>query len=314
MKPLDLSVIVVNWNAGEALLTCLESIAAGAGGMAYEILVVDNDSSDGSAQMVDTHFPDVTLIRNRDNVGFARANNQGIAVGQGRYVLLLNPDTIVLGTALGKLVGFLDAQPGVGIVGPKILTPGGQIDFRCARRLPTLASELFEKTTLSQRWPHSQLFGFGLMGHWDHRDSREVEALSGACMMIKRQVIEQVGLLDEDFHMYGEDIEFCDRVKRAGWQVFYYGDAEIIHLGGRSTAQIPTEMGVEALRSLNLFFRKRHGPAYAWAHRALMGLLTLAKQTVFFLRFVTARDAERRDQYQSKVRLHSQVFRWVLAG
>lgn len=311
---IKLSIIIVNWNAKDHLETCLRSIQRETKGIVYEILVVDNASNDGSVQMIRTQFPEPTLIENRENVGFARANNQAIGLSRGRYILLLNPDTFVLENALTEMTEFLDQHSTVGILGCKVLTAEGVVDLRCARRFPTLMSEFFEKTTLAVRLPGSKLFGSYLMSYWDHEGSREVDALSGACMMIRRELVENVGLLDKDFFMYGEDIDWCYRAKKAGWQICYLGGAEIVHLGAQSTSLVGDEMGIEALHSLNLFFQKHHGLAYAWAYRMLIVALSLAKQLVFFGSMLASKTTKERDQYARKICLHQRVLRWAITG
>lgn len=310
---LDLSVVIVNWNVRDLLRGCLRSLYDGTQGLTFEIFVVDNGSADGSSEMVRREFPYVHLIPNAVNVGFARASNQAIRRSRGRYILLLNPDTSTLHNAVTKMVQLMDEHPEVGAVGPKILTQDGQIDLRCARRFPSLGSELWEKTGLAARFPHSRLFASYLMGHWDHQQGREVELLTGACLMVRREVIDQVGPLDGDFFLYGEDMDWCYRMRRAGWKICYYPDAAITHLGGQSSAPVKVELDMEALRSMNLFFRKHYGLLYALAHRALMLIITLAKELFFLGKFFMAGGAER-PRYQRKIRLHSRVLQWVFTG
>ena len=310
----DLSIVIVNWNTRELLWCCLTSIRAKTQRITYETLVVDNASTDGSAAMVLENVPDVVLMQNEENIGFARANNQAIRRSRGRYILLLNPDTIVLDNALGQMVTFADARPQIGALGCKILTTDGSIDFRCARRFPSLLTELFSRTRFSKRFPHHPLFGRFLMGNWDHNSSREAECLVGSCMMVRREVIEQVGLLDEDFFMYGEDIEWCYRINKAGWQIFYYSEPQIVHIGGRSTEQDRAEMGIEYLRSMTLFFRKRYGPGYALAYRVLLLGTTLAKRLIFLVGLLLTSNSKRKDWYREKVQIQQRVLQWIFSG
>jgi len=310
----DLSIVIVNWNTRELLQSCLTLIRAKTQGIIYEILVVDNASTDGSAAMVLESFPDVVLMQNEENLGFARANNQAIRRSRGRYILLLNPDTIVLDNALGQMVAFADAEPQIGALGCKILTADGSVDFRCARRFPSLLTELLSRTRLSKRFPHHPLFGRFLMGDWDHNSSREVECLVGSCMMVRREVIEQVGLLDEDFFMYGEDMEWCYRIKKAEWRIFYYSEPQIIHIGSQSTEQNRAEMGIEYLRSMTLFFRKRYGPGYALVYRILILVTTLIKQLIFSIELLLTNNSKRKGKYREKVQIQQRVFRWLFSG
>jgi GT2 family glycosyltransferase len=310
----DLSIIIVNWNTRALLRSCLASIQAEAQGIIYETLVVDNASADHSAAMVSENFPDVVLMQNDENIGFARANNRAIRRSRGRYILLLNPDTTVLDNALGQMVTFADTGPQIGALGCKILTTDGSIDFRCARRFPSLLTEFFARTRLSKRFPHHPLFGRFLMGDWDHRSSREVDCLVGSCMMVRREVIEQVGLLDEDFFMYGEDMEWCYRIKRAGWRIFYYSEPQVLHIGSQSSEQNRAEMGIEYLRSMALFFRKRYGPGYALAYRILLLVTTVAKRLIFSVGLSLTSNSKRKDWYREKVQIQRRVLQWLFSN
>jgi len=310
----DLSVIIVNWNAKELLAACLESLFADQEGVTVELFVVDNASSDGSVEMVQRDFPEVILIANRENLGFARAANQAIRHSRGRYILLLNPDTLVMKQALLRMVRFLDHQPLVGALGAKILTPNGNIDFRGGRHFPTPLTEFFDQARISKVFPTSRILGRYLMGYWDHKDSREVDLLSGACMMVRSETIDEVGPLDEEFFLYGEDVEWCYRIKRAGWKIFYYAEAQIIHLGGGSTKGYPESLGIEQLRSINLFFKKSYGLLDPWLHRLLILLVTLAKEAFFLGRFLVTRGEGEREKMRKKIGLHCQVLKWVLGG
>ncbi len=308
----DLSVVIVSWNVEEQLRAGLQSLYAHTQQISYEVFVVDNASKDGSPEMIAAEFPKVQLLRNPANVGFARANNQAITLSKGRYVLLLNPDTFLHDDALSRMVSFLDHRADIGVLGCKVLTAEGKIDPRCARRFPTLWGELFELTRLSYRFPHNRLFGEYLMTYWDHGDSREVDAISGACLMVRRAAIEQVGLLDESFFLYGEDLDWCYRLKKAGWKVFYYSEAEIIHIGSQSTRQLKEETALERFRSRYKFFRKHVGRGYAWIYKTLVFLITMIKEMIFGVGFLGSRGRERRDWYREKVRVHWRVLRWVL--
>jgi GT2 family glycosyltransferase len=310
----DLSVVIVSWNVKEQLKACLQSLYEHTQGISFEVFVVDNASQDGSPEMIEAEFPKVQLLRNPANVGFARANNQAIMLSKGRYILLLNPDALLQDDAPSQMVSFLDYNPDIGVLGCKVLTAEGKIDIRCARRFPTLLGELFELTRLSYRFPHSRLFGDYLMTYWDHGDSREVDALSGACLVVRRAAIEQVGLLDENFFLYGEDLDWCYRFKKAGRKVFYYSEAVIIHLGSQSTQQIRGEMGLERFRSRYKFFRKHRGKVYAWLYKVVVFLITVIKEMILWTGFLRSMGAEKRDWYRGKVRLHGRVLLWALKG
>lgn len=310
----DLSIAVVNWNARDHLHRCVRSIYDQTRSICFEILIVDNGSTDGSAQMVDREFPEAWLIQNQANRGFSRATNQALQVSRGRYVLLLNPDTLILDGALDKMIQYADGHPEIGALGCRLLTSDESIDLRCARRWPTLWSELCDKTGLATRFPASRIFGWYQLGYWDHAHSREVEALSGACLMVRREALEQVGLLDERFYMYGEDIDWCYRIQQVGWKVLYFAGAEVIHVGGGSSSTVKEELDMVALDSRWLFFRKHYGAPYALAFKAMMLAVTLTKQLFFLIKWSLSTNADTGALLRRKLQLHSRVLEWVFTG
>lgn len=322
MLPPDLTVVVVTWNSCGPLVNCLRALEAEREVISLELLVVDNASTDGSADVARRVAPWAQVIENRDNRGFAAANNQALAQAQGRYVALLNPDAQVLALRLGsgqahalaRLVCCLDRMPDAAAAGPMTLTPSGEVDSRCARRFPTLWTEFCEVSGLTRRFPQHRLFSGASMGHWDHRSSRDVDALSGACMVVRREALDQVGLLDEDFFMYSEDTELCFRLKQAGWRVVYWPQARVRHWGGYSTSQVRDAMGVEALRSTNRLFRKCYGAFPAAAHRLMVAAVTAGKLVVFAAGRLATRNASQRARLAHKLVLHRQVLRWALGG
>jgi len=258
--PCDLSVVVVSWNVVNLLRDCLGSIAAGADGLLPEIIVVDNASADGSAAMVRAEFPSALLIANTENLGFARANNQGLRISRGRYVLLLNSDTATPAGALGRLAGFLDSHPEAGAVGPRLLRPGGTPQPYAFGSDPTIGY-------LLRRGANRLLFRRPLHD-WATTTIQEVDWVSGACLLVRREAIEQVGLLDEQIFMYFEDNDWCLRMRSAGWQVYYVPQVEITHLGGQSVAQNPAVRSAY-YRSLEYFYKKHYG----WPERVLLRAL-----------------------------------------
>lgn len=314
MSPPVLTVVVVTWNSSGPLVHCLQALEAERDAIPLELYVVDNASTDGSAGVARQVTPWAQVIENRDNRGFSVANNQPLTQAQGHYVALLNPDAEVLDQALAGLVRHLDSMPDAGAAGPMILTPSGDVDFRCARRFPTLWTEFCEESGLTRRFPRHRLFSGASMGHWDHRDPRDVDALSGACMVVRREAIDQVGLLDESFFMYSEDTELCFRLKGAGWRIVYWPETRVRHLGGYSTSQVRDAMGVEALRSTNRLFYKCYGARPAAAHRLMVAALTAGKLLVFAMGWLAARNADQRARSAHKLALHRQVLCWVLGG
>jgi N-acetylglucosaminyl-diphospho-decaprenol L-rhamnosyltransferase len=256
---IDLTVVLVSWNVIALLRDCLNSIAAGVGELTHEIVVVDNASTDGSADLVATEFPNVKLIRNQGNVGFARANNQGIAIGSGRCVLLLNSDTLVRPDALIELVAFMDQHARVGAVCPRLVLPGGEPQAFAFGGDPSIGH-------LMKRGLYRMLLRRSVH-NWRTDQVQAVDWVSGACLLVRRAVIDQVGGLDENIFMYFEDADWCKRIREAGWRVMFNPQIEIVHLGGQSLAQNPAAR--EAYdRSLRYFYGKHYGPLA----RLLLGL------------------------------------------
>lgn len=264
-----LSIIIVNWNTKDHLENCLKSIYENTKNITFEIIVVDNASSDGSVEMVRSKFPYVTLIENKENLGFGAANNQGIKTSKGKYILILNPDTVILPGCLDRLMGFLGQYSDVGAVGPKILNPDKTIQITCARNFPTLLTEFFWLTTLVRRFPKNRVIGYYLMSYWDHDDRREVNCLSGACMMVRKDVLEKLELFDEDYFMYGEDVDLCYRIKKASWQIWYLSEAQIIHYGGASSKKISESAAIYDRKAIQLFFRKHYGKLVTGLYRLM---------------------------------------------
>jgi len=236
MNPMTISVIIVSYNTKELLSNCVASVCSSVANCEYEIIVVDNSSSDGSAAMLAEQFPDVKLLSNSYNAGFARANNQGYAISRGKYILLLNSDTIVKGDAIARMIQCLEVQPSIGIVGPRLLNSDLTLQAQCRRGFPRLVNSLGYITGLSRIFPKSSHLGGYLMTHIDDKMSHNVDAVSGACMLLRRSIIKEIGgLLDEAFFMHFEDVDLCYRSKEFGYGVWYLHDAEVIHLKGRSS-------------------------------------------------------------------------------
>ncbi|WP_448592045.1 glycosyltransferase family 2 protein [Thermoflexus hugenholtzii] len=265
---MDVSVIVVSWNVWSWLAPCLRSIRQALGRLEGEIIVVDNASTDGTPERVREAFPEVRLLINPANRGFPAANNQGMAVARGRYFFLLNPDTVVLDQAIEDLVTFADAHPDVGVVGPQLLNPDGSVQSS-RRRFPTFWTALFESTWWQPWAPRFILAHYYVLDRPDH-EIQEVDWVTGAAMLVRREVVERVGPMDEGFFMYAEELDWCRRIRQAGWRVFYYPPAKVIHYGGRSSDQVPALQHLAFQRSKIRYFRKHHGP---WAAAALQAFL-----------------------------------------
>ncbi len=264
----DLSIIIVSWNVRELLRECLESIEAGRDGVTLEVIVVDSASTDKSAEMVAIDFPWVRLLRQEENVGFTRGNNLGILSAQGRYMLFLNPDTQVVGAALRQMVDYMDAHPRVGALGPQLIYPNGQIQSS-RRRFPTLATAFFESTWLQPLAPRAILCHYYVQDRPDSAIS-EVGWVMGACLMVRREPIDQVGPMDEGYFMYSEEMEWQRRIRDAGWKVIYYPEALVVHHEGKSSDQVLAQRHIYFQRSKLRYFRQYHGRIAACGLRGFL--------------------------------------------
>jgi len=223
-----LSIIVVNYNTRDFLKGCLHSIESTLNGLKAEILVVDNNSEDGSTRMVEEAFPATRVIANPTNLGYAKAVNQGIEASEGQYILILNADTVIRPQAIQSLISFLEKHPGAGIVGPKLLYPDGRLQHSC-RTFYDFKTLLWRRTFLGKIFPKSNILKNHLMLDWDHDSRKEVNWLLGAAFMVRREALNRVGLMDERYFLYFEDVDWCYQMKNAGWKVYYVPEAEMVH-------------------------------------------------------------------------------------
>lgn len=261
----DVSVIIVNWNTRDILRNCLTSVYAQTETMVFEVIVIDNASSDGSAAMVKQEFPQVRLIENTQNRGFAAANNQGMQFAKGRYVLLLNSDTVVLDGAIQKTLAFADQHPQAAVVGCKVLNPDRTLQPTCFM-FPSLLNLFLSATYLYKVFPRSHFFGRERMTWWDRDEVRRVQVVTGCFMLVRQEAIRQVGMMDEGYFMYAEETDWCWRFLKAGWENLFYPDACIIHLGGQSSKQVKVRSIVQLRLGVLLFFLKnKYRPCYVAA-------------------------------------------------
>ncbi len=268
--PPDLSVVIVNWNVCALLRRCLHSLLAPArlaaangiwqlsDGYTFEVLVVDSASDDDSVAMVRSEFPTVRLYASTINLGYAGGNNLGMRESRGRYVLLLNPDTEVQAGALGTMLGYLDAHPRVGVVGPQLLWPDGRVQSS-RRRFPSLATAFVESTFLQKWFPRHYLLHRYYMLDCPDDATCEVDWLTGACLMVRREVIARVGMLDEGFFMYSEELDWQRRIGEAGWRIVYLPMAKVVHHEGKSSEQVVALRHIRFQRSKVRYFGKHHG-------------------------------------------------------
>ena len=259
----DLSVIVVTWNVRELALDCLRAVTERSDGLNIKLVVVDNASVDGTVAAVRSAFPGATLIANSNNVGFPAANNHGLAHAHGRHVLFLNPDTVVGEGTLAACVRALDGDPSVGMVGCRMMYPDGRVQYECGRRAYRLRHLLWEAFYLHELFPRSPLFAHQLMGDWDHRDRRDVEAILGAFMMLRRELVLAVGGVPDEVFMLHEDLALCLRVRAAGYRILYVGDVETLHHGGASRGKATSALDMLTGEVRVRLIRERGGPVRA---------------------------------------------------
>ncbi len=315
MSQVDLSIVIVSYNVRDLLARCLASIVTSPGGAAIqrsavrrrpsiEIFVVDNASSDDSAAMVRERFPSVCLIENRDNRGFAAANNQAFAQTHGRYVLMLNPDTEVRAGASEALIGFMDAHPRAGACGGKLLYGDGSVQHS-AFRFPTLAQILLDFFPLNWRLTDSRWNGRYPRSWYARGEPFEIDHPLGADLLVRRAAAEQVGWLDDRFFIYCEEIDWCMRCKRAGWQIWCVPQAEIVHHEAQSTRQFRDKMFVELWRARARLFQKHYTRAFRFAARLIVkaGVWQQARQA----RAAASAGAITQDEWARRLQAYRQV-------
>jgi len=255
---MELSTVVVTYRSRATVLQCLAALEVDAAGVDHETVVVDNDSGDGVLEGIARDFPQVRGIANRENVGYARAINQGIATTTGEFVLAMNPDCVLEPGSLAALIGHLRAHPRTGVAGPMILDSDGTLQYS-ARSFPDHLTFLFNRYSLLTRlFPGNRFSRRYLLTDWDHASVREVDWLSGACLMVRRAAIDQVGAMDERFFMFNEDVDWCRRMKLAGWAVTYTPQARVVHHIGASRKKVAPKVIVERHRGMIHYFHKHH--------------------------------------------------------
>lgn len=256
----DISIIIVNWNTARVTCDCLQSVYQQTKDIGFEVIAVDNASSDNSVEMIKDKFPQVNLIENNENRGFAAANNQGMAIAKGRYVLLLNPDTVVLDGAIQKTVTYAESHPQYAAVGCQVWENDKVIQKTCFQ-FHTPWNFFCGTTGLARLFPGSRWLGGDKMLWWNRESEQEVEVVSGMFLLVRREVIEQIGRMDESFFIYAEEADWCYRMSQAGWKNSFWPGAKIIHLdgGSKSSGQLNVKMEVQKVKSLLILMRKHYG-------------------------------------------------------
>jgi GT2 family glycosyltransferase len=272
----DVSVVIVNWNSKDILRQCLVSIGRNGGALDLEVIVIDSGSFDGCGAMLAAEFPDVRFLQSDKNLGFARANNEAARFASGEFLLFLNPDTEIVGAAIQDLHRLLQ-KPGAGIAGARLLNADRTLQTSCVQSFPTILNQVLNSEALRRLTPKSSLWGMRALFASDLSE-REVEAISGACLMLRRTVFAAVHGFSEEYFMYAEDMDLAYRVRRAGYRNYYVPSATVIHYGGSSSGQaVSTFAAVMLPEAIWRFLRKNRGPLYGMAYRGAIGVSALAR-------------------------------------
>lgn len=307
LSQIDLSIIIVSWNVTDLLNACLNSIVVNQPNdtaLTLEVIVVDSASDDNTVEMVSDKYPFVHLLAQSENVGFTRGNNIGFEVAEGRHILLLNPDTEIIGNALPQMVNFLDSHPDVGIIGPHTLNADGSTQSS-RRHFPTVALGFFESTWLEGFTPKSMLDHYYVRNQPDN-DIFDVDWVQGSALMARREVYEQIGGLDTDYIMFSEELDWCKRAKDNNWRVIYFGKAQIIHHGGKSTEQVVANKHIYFQQSKLRYFQKHHGHFVATILRIYL-LINYIWQIA--LEGIKSLLGHKRELRQKRIRAYWQVIR-----
>jgi GT2 family glycosyltransferase len=280
----DVSIVIVSYNVAGLLRSCLRSLMASEGDFTYEVILVDNRSTDSTTAMVRREFPEVQVVVSPINGGYAYGNNLGLARGRGRYMLLLNPDTELPPTALADMLSYLELRPWAAAAGPKLVRADGSLDLACRRSFPTPEVAFYRMLGLSRLFPRSKRFARYNLTYLDPDQPAEVDSVVGAFMLINRHALNKVGLLDERFFMYGEDLDLAFRLKQAGWKILYNPAVQVLHHKGESSKQRRLRTTYEFYRAMIVFYRKHFWQRYPLALNFLVtaavcsqGALTLAR-------------------------------------
>jgi hypothetical protein len=308
-RGVDVSVIIVNWNTRQLVLECLDSLEKSGTDCRLEIIVVDNGSEDGSVEAVRGRFPGVRVIGNGTNLGFAKANNIGIRQSSGRYLCLVNSDVKVRKGCIDALVRYMDANRGTGMVGPRILNPDLSVQDSC-RRFPSLWTNLVVATGLDKLFPKSRVFYGEHMFFFSHDRMLDTDYIAGCFMLVRRETIDQVGLMDERFFIYQEEVDWCRRIRDGGWKVMFFPGAEAIHHHGASSSRDPLRFELARQRSVLLYWKKFHGLAERGVLRCILALGFSLRLFAGYLLFwvFPARQSEFADVIERNKALLSDLF------
>jgi N-acetylglucosaminyl-diphospho-decaprenol L-rhamnosyltransferase len=312
----DVSIIIVNWNSKDYLFKAIASVEAETKGIVFEVVVIDGGSFDGCDEMLRQFYPHVLFIQSDKNIGFAKANNEAFKVSSGRNLLFLNPDTEIKGRAIESLCRQLDSLPHAGIVGAKLLNSDMSIQKSCIRAFPTILNQALESEMLRNLFPGSGLWGMRLLQERDER-AKEVDAVSGACLMIKKSVFESGGMFTTDYFMYSEDIDLCLKIRKAGLRTYYVPSAVVVHHGGgSSSSQVGANIfsSVMMLESRWRFFRKNRSVWYSRLYRAAMFFTCIVRVGLLLLIWPVCGPAGEKISRRAVLERWVAKFRWTIGG
>jgi GT2 family glycosyltransferase len=277
IAPIDASVVIVNWNTRQLVLDCVQHVLDHTIAHTVEIIVVDNGSNDGSVEALTVSFPGITVIRNETNHGFAKANNIGLLAAKGKYLCLINSDVAILPDCIDSMCLYMAEHNDIGLIGPQVLNKDLSIQVSCGE-LPSLRNTLVQALFLDRLFPHSNLCRPRWLSRFSHNTIRSVPVLSGCFLMTRRTAVLQVGVLDESFFIYKEDVDWCKRFGDAGWRVVFYPHARAIHYGGASSAATPVRFFLEMEKATRQYWKKHHG----WLSQKAAAVLSFVHHGVRF--------------------------------
>lgn len=309
---MDLSIIIVNWNSARFSLECIASIRESVRELEYEIIVVDNGSTEDTTAILES-VPAIRLIRSSTNLGFARANNFGFQFSTGKAVLFLNPDTKVLGGAIERTLRALLDTPSAAIAGCRLLNSDRTVQTSCIQKFPTVLNQFTDFEHVRLWFPRIPMFGVAPLFDTNPDRVTTVDAVSGAYLLIRRHIFEEVGMFSTDYFMYAEDLDLCHKVARLGWQVCFVGEARVIHYGGQSSKGRENGFGdVLTRQAIYHFLAKTRGTGYAITYRVAISCAALARMAAAGLFALVSSDADRRSQSISVLCKWMRIFRWTV--
>ena len=306
---MKISIIIVNWNAKKYILKCLQSIYEIAKDLETETIVVDNNSTDDSVELIKQTFPDVKLICNHQNLGFARANNIGINRSRGKYLFLINSDVILLDQCLQAMIQFMDENLNIGMLGPRILNPDRSLQLSCYSD-PDFWNLLSRAFALDTLFPKSKIFGKRLMNYWNHNETKKVDILNGCFWMVRKEALKEVGLLDEKFFMYGEDMDWCKRFRDANWDVVFYPKAQAIHFGGASSANAPVRFYLEMFKADFQYWQKHQVSTGKYGFLLTALIYNIFRFLSNIMLYILSSKNKKKD-YRFRIKKYAAGIKWV---